>query len=329
MERTVELRPGAGGPVPDDALGLVVADRRSVAEGVVELVLRRPDGETLPAWEAGAHVDVELPSGELRQYSLCGDRGDTSCWRIGVLREADGRGGSRWIHDELQVGDVLRASVPRNNFPLVDAPEYLFVAGGIGVTPLLPMVAAVAASGAPWSMVYAGRRQATMAFCDELSPFGEQVRVWCDDRDGQLDLRATLAAVGPDAAVYCCGPEPLLSAIEDACAAAGRRAPHVERFRPREGALDGVNVGFEVELAASGTTLTVAPDQSIAEALDEAGIDVPTSCREGTCGTCETAVLEGVPDHRDSFLSEEEQADNASMMICCSRSAGPRLVLDL
>lgn len=311
------------------SLGLVVADRRTVARGVAEIMLRHRDGEGLPAWEPGAHVDVELPSGELRQYSLCGDRADATCWRIGVLRESDGRGGSRWLHDELAVGDELRVSAPRNAFALVDADEYLFVAGGIGITPLLPMVAAVEARGARWSIVYAGRERGTMAFVDELEPFGDRVRVWCDDRDGLLDLPATLAAAGPDAEVYCCGPEPLLDAVELACAAAGRRRPHVERFRPREGALDGERASFEVELATTGITLTVAADQSIADALDAAGVDVPTSCREGTCGTCETAVLDGVPDHRDSFLSEDERADNATMMICCSRAAGPRLVLDL
>jgi ferredoxin-NADP reductase len=329
MERTVERRRTQEGAVTGTSLDLVVADRRSVARGVVELVLRHPDGDPLPPWAPGAHVDVTLPSGERRQYSLCGDRADASCWRVGVLREPEGRGGSRWIHDELQVGDALPVSVPRNNFALVDADEYLFVAGGIGITPLLPMVTAVAASGAAWSMVYAGRERATMAFVPELAPFDERVRVWCDDRDGTLDLPATLAAVGPDVEVYCCGPESLLNALEQACAAAGRRRPHVERFRPREGARDGVNVAFAVDLAASGVTIQVAADQSIAEALDEAGVDVPTSCREGTCGTCETAVLDGIPDHRDSYLSEDEQADNATMMICCSRSAGPRLVLDL
>lgn len=329
MERTLERRAGLEVPVPDGALGLVVAERRSVAEGVVELVLRHPDGDALPAWDAGAHVDVALPDGALRQYSLCGDREDSSCWRVGVLRESDGRGGSRWLHDELAVGDALRVSVPRNHFPLVDADEYLFVAGGIGITPLLPMIAAVAARGAAWRMVYAGRRPATMAFVPELARFDDRVRVWCDDRDGLLDLGVTLAAAGPDAEVYCCGPEPLLNAIEDACAAAGRRAPHVERFRPREGALDGACTAFEVELAETGITVQVAAEQSIAEALDEAGVDVPTSCREGTCGTCETAVIDGIPDHRDSYLSEDEQADNATMMICCSRAAGPRLVLDL
>ena len=322
---------GAGGVGGADGLReLRVESVRAAAEGVAEIVLRAPDGGSLPAWEPGAHVDLALPNGLVRQYSLCGDPRDAGRWRIAVLRERDSRGGSAWLHDELRAGATLPVSAPRNHFPLVDAEEYLFVAGGIGITPLLPMAAEVARRGLPWRLAYGGRTAATMAFAEELcAAHGDAVALTCDDRDGPLDLDALLGTPRDGVAVYCCGPEGLLAAVEARCAAWPAGALHVERFSPREGALDGARSGFEVELAASGITLSVSPDETIAEALEAAGIDVPTSCREGTCGTCETFVLDGEIDHRDSFLTEQERADGELMMVCCSRAAGPRLVLDL
>lgn len=307
---------------------LLVTEVLAAADGVVAIELRDPDGAPLPPWEPGAHVDLALPNGLTRQYSLCGDPADRAHWRIGVLRERDGRGGSAWLHDELRPGMRLHVSEPRNHFPLVEAGEYLFVAGGIGVTPLLPMIAAVARRGAPWRLAYGGRTAASMAFCDELRAHGDSVSLCHDDRDGPLDLDALLGQPRVGVAVYCCGPEGLLAAVEERCAAWPAGALHVERFHARPGALEGARGAFEVELAASGMTVAVAADETIVEALEAAGIEVATSCQEGTCGTCETTVLEGEVDHRDSFLTDEEREDGA-ILICCSRAAGPRLVLDL
>lgn len=309
-------------------LELQVAEIVAAADGVVALELRDPDGGPLPAWEPGAHVDLVLPNGLTRQYSLCGDPGERTHWRLGVLRERDGRGGSAWLHDELRPGMRLQASAPRNHFPLVEADEYLFIAGGIGVTPLLPMVAAVARRDVPWRLAYGGRTAASMAFADELRAHGDAVSVSCDDQHGPLDLATLLGEPRAGVAVYCCGPESLLAAVEERCAAWPAGALHVERFHARPGALEGERGAFEVELAASGMTVAVGADETIVEALEAAGVDVATSCQEGTCGTCETTVLEGAVDHRDSYLTDEERADGA-MLICCSRSLSPRLVLDL
>lgn len=297
---------------------VVVCRKETVADGVVALTLRRPDGEPLPEWAPGAHVDLVLRPDLMRQYSLCGDVADRSTWRVAVLREPAGRGGSAYVHDELSAGDRVCVSLPRNNFTLVDAARYLFVAGGVGITPLLAMIASVDRRGADWRLLYGGRTRASMAFRDELSVYGDRVLVLPQDETGLLDL----SEVDDGATVYCCGPEPLLAALE-------RRCPpgvlHVERFAPRQ--VSGAP--FEVELARSGRTLTVPADRSVLAAVEEAGVAVLSSCREGTCGTCETDVLDGTPDHRDSLLTEQERAAGETMMICVSRSRGGRLVLDL
>ncbi|NKQ53629.1 oxidoreductase [Amycolatopsis sp. K13G38] len=291
-----------------------------LAEGVVCLELRDPDGGPVPSWEPGAHVDLVLRPDLVRQYSLCGDPADRSVLRVAVLREDGGRGGSRFVHDELADGDLMEIRGPRNNFALVDAPQYLFIAGGIGITPIVPMVAAADAAGAQWRLVYGGRTRASMAFRDELcAKYGDRVSIHPQDETGLLDLGSL---VDEQAEVYCCGPEPLLAAVEARCPGV-----HVERFAPKE--ITGESSGFEVELAQTGRTLTVPEDRSILDVLDEAGVPVMFSCEEGTCGTCETPVLDGVVEHRDSLLTAEEQAANDTMMICVSRCRGPRLVLDL
>jgi ferredoxin-NADP reductase len=224
----------------------------------------------------------------------------------------------------------VRVRGPRNHFTLVDAPRYLFLAGGIGITPILPMVAAAEAAGADWRLVYGGRTRASMAFRDRLEErHPGRVDVRPQDETGLLDLASLLDEPAEGTAVYCCGPEPLLAAVEERCAAWPAGALHLERFAPKAGADDGPREAFEVELAQSGTTLTVPADRSILEVVEEAGVGILSSCREGTCGTCETGVLEGVPDHRDSVLTSEEQAENDAMMICVSRSCSARLVLDL
>ncbi|GLY34236.1 ferredoxin [Amycolatopsis sp. NBRC 101858] len=308
-------------------LDLVVADKEKLADGVVRLTLRAPDGRPLPSWEPGAHVDLRLPGGVVRQYSLCGAPGDTTAYQVAVLREPGGRGGSAYVHDELGAGQQVQVDGPRNHFALVDAKRYLFVAGGIGITPILPMIDAVAETGREWQLLYGGRTRSSMAFTADLRRHGDRVAIRPQDEHGLLDLPALLAEPRPDTAVYCCGPEPLLTAAERQCAGWPEGALRVERFTPV--ADDGPRTAFEVELAGSGRVLTVPAGRSILEVVEESGVPVLSSCQEGTCGTCETGVLDGIPDHRDSVLTAEERRAGEVMMICVSRSCSPRLVLDL
>ena len=304
---------------------LVIGRREFAADGVLALTLRHPLGEPLPDWEPGAHVDVVLGPGLERQYSLCGDPSDRTGWRIAVLREADGRGGSAHVHEQLGQGHKVRVRGPRNHFALKPAPRYRFIAGGIGITPILPMLAAAEAAGAEWSLLYGGRTRRSMAFTEELSRYGDRVTVAPQDESGLLDLASVLDGVPEGTLVYCCGPGPLLDAVQARCPAG---LLHLERFTPKEQET-GENTGFEVELARSGTTVTVPADVSVLDAVRAAGVEVLYSCTEGTCGTCETDVLDGTPDHRDSVLTDEEQEAGETMMICVSRCRGRRLVLDL
>ncbi|MDX6301698.1 MAG: hypothetical protein QOF53_2912 [Nocardioidaceae bacterium] len=307
----------------------VVERKELVAEGVVALTLRPIGDGPFPGWEPGAHVDLELDGAPARQYSLCGNPSDRSLVRLGILRDADGRGSSLFVHDRLQTGDRVTLRGPRNNFPLVPSPRYLFIAGGIGITPILPMIRAADTAGADWQLVYGGRQRSSMAFLDELAVYGDRVSVRPQDETGFLDLDTLLADPQPDTKVYCCGPEPLLNAVEERCRPWPARSLHVERFVAKPLGEPVLATAFEVELATSGLTLTVPPGRSILEVVEESGIEVLSSCAEGTCGTCETPVLAGVPDHRDSVLDEEARAAQDCMMICVSRSCTPRLVLDL
>jgi ferredoxin-NADP reductase len=307
----------------------VVVERRDEADGVVGVDLALSCGSPLPRWTPGAHIDVEVPGGPTRQYSLCGDPADTARWRIAVLREAEGRGGSRWLADELTVGTTLRVRGPRNNFPLHPAARYVFVAGGIGITPLLPMIRAAQAADADWVLHYGGRARGSMAFLGELSAYGQRVRVCPEDETGLLDLEAALGTPTADTLVYCCGPAGLLEAVEGRCRDWRPGALHVERFTAAPVVSDAEDTEFEVVCERSGLTVPVPPELTVLEAVENAGIDVLSSCTEGICGTCETTVLEGEPDHRDSLLSEEEKASGETMLICVSRCRGARLVLDL
>ncbi|MEU3932598.1 PDR/VanB family oxidoreductase [Streptomyces sp. NPDC029044] len=304
---------------------LIVQRREFAAEGVLALTLRHPLGEPLPAWEPGAHVDVLLGPGLERQYSLCGDPADRSAWRIAVLRESAGRGGSAHVHEQLGEDAKVRVRGPRNNFRLEPAPSYRFVAGGIGITPILPMLAAAEAAGAEWTLLYGGRTRGSMAFGEELDRYGDRVTFAPEDETGLLDLPSVLDDVPDGTLVYCCGPGPLLDAVEARCPSGVLR---VERFQPKQQETGG-DTAFEVELARSGRTLTVAPDVSVLDTVRAAGVEVLYSCTEGTCGTCETDVLDGEPDHRDSVLTDDERAAGETMLICVSRCRGGRLVLDL
>ncbi|WP_328875042.1 PDR/VanB family oxidoreductase [Streptomyces sp. NBC_00287] len=304
---------------------LVVQQRDFVAHDVLELTLRHPLGEQLPAWEPGAHVDLLLGPGLERQYSLCGDPGDRSAWRIAVLREPDGRGGSAFVHEQLGQGDKVQVRGPRNHFALQPAARYRFIAGGIGITPILPMLAAAEAAGAEWTLLYGGRTRASMAFTEELRGYGDRVTLAPQDETGLLDLAPVLDDLPDGTLVYCCGPGPLLDAVE-ALSPAGFL--HIERFQPKEQPA-GTDAEFELVLAQSGRTLTVPPGVSVLDTVRAAGVEVLYSCTEGTCGTCETDVVEGVPDHRDSVLTDAEREAGETMLICVSRCRGKRLVLDL
>ena len=297
------------------------------ADDVAVLTLVR-DGGHLPPWTPGAHVDVILGDDVVRQYSLCGRPADRDGYRIAVLRTADSRGGSVAVH-ALRPGDRVRIRGPRNHFPLAAAPRYVFVAGGIGITPILPMLEAAEAAGADWVLHYGGRSLRSMAFRDTLAGYGDRVHLVPRDEAGLLDLAAILGTPAPDTLVYCCGPEPLLAAVEAKCAGWPSSALHLERFAARPMGAPVRAEAFDVELARSGMTLTVPPERSILDVVEAAGVGVLSSCAEGTCGTCETTVLEGRPDHRDSVLTAAEQGANSCMLICVSRSCTDRLVLDL
>ncbi|MGY1433787.1 PDR/VanB family oxidoreductase [Streptomyces reniochalinae] len=300
------------------------------ADGVLSLELVHPDGKPLPAWAPGAHLDVSS-GGHTRQYSLCGDPRDTDRYRIGVLDEPGSRGGSRHIHTALRPGHTVTVHGPRNHFALEAAERYVFLAGGIGITPILAMAREAERGGVPYTLVHGGRTRTSMAFGAELEALrGGTVRCVPQDEQGHIDLRAALGQLSEGTLVYCCGPEGLLAAVAEACPAAQLR---LERFAApaggRAGARDGDEETFEVECRASGVTLDVTPGTSILDAAEAAGLPVASSCRDGICGTCETRVLDGTPDHRDFLLSEAEQAANTTMMICVSRCASDRLVLDM
>lgn len=300
-----------------------------LADGVVQVELRDPDGAELGAWEPGAHLALHLPNGLTRQYSLCGDSADRHTWTVAVLREPVSRGGSSWVHERLTAGSVIDVDPPRNNFALTDAEDYLFIAGGIGITPLLAMIRSVAAEGKPWRMVYCGRSRRSMAFLPELNSVSDdRITVHADDEQGgPPDVATLLADVSPGTAVYCCGPEPLIATVE--AAAPNPTQVHVERFKPAAPVQSTTDSAFDVVCAGSGTRVRVEPDVSVLDALAFAGMDVPFSCREGICGSCETKVLDGEPDHRDFVLTDAEKQANATMLVCVSRCCSAELVLDL
>ncbi|WP_262063019.1 PDR/VanB family oxidoreductase [Streptomyces sp. STR69] len=306
------LDPPTSGRPRSRALRLRVAARETVADGVVQL---RLEGRDLPGWEPGAHIDLVLPSGLVRQYSLCGDPADTSSYTVATRLVEDGRGGSREVHEQVRVGAELEVRGPRNRFPLVEAPAYVFVAGGIGITPILSMLRALP-EGVDWRLLYAGRTRESMPFLTEIEELGaDRVTVVA----GLPDLDGELADVAEGAVVYCCGPEGLMAAVAE-------RFPDVrlERFAPRA---SSKGEAFELELRRSGRTLTVPADSTVLAAVRAELPNTLYSCEQGFCGTCQQRVLEGEVEHRDELLTDTERAD--SMLICVSRARSARLVLDL
>lgn len=314
-------------------LNLQILERKEASDGVVALTLGHPDGGQLPHWKAGAHIDVHIPNGELepfiRQYSLSSDSEERTTYRIGVLKEVSGRGGSAAVHETLMPGSRVTVSWPRNNFRLAPSPRYLFIAGGIGVTPILAMIQEAERAGADWQLVYGGRTRSSMAFVDELAVYGDRIAVLPQDEYGHLDLPGLLAEVRQDTLIYACGPEPLLRAAEEHAVHWPKDSLRLERFAPKAIERTLPDTAFEVEFADSGTVVAVGADETILEAAQKSGLPVISSCKTGTCGTCETRILSGNVDHRDSILTASEQEANESLMICVSRAAAgcPRLVL--
>ncbi|MEU1549865.1 PDR/VanB family oxidoreductase [Nocardia sp. NPDC005745] len=319
---------------------MVVDSTELVADEVLAIDLVSPTGQSLPAWFPGAHVDVHLPSGLIRSYSLCGDVTNRSGYRVAVLHVHDGRGGSAEVHHLYGGGSrpaehhrYLRISLPRNNFELVDAEQYLFIAGGIGITPLLPMLEQVSAQGRRWRLVYGGRSMDSMAFRAVIERLqGGQVEFVPQDTRGLIDVAALFDTTPESAQIYVCGPPGLLDATEGAARRTGASARlHLERFAASADSSRPTtpNTEFEVELRRSGTTIHVGAEETILQKVLEIHPGHPWSCEEGICGSCESTVLEGEVDHRDEILTEEEMAADDTMFICVSRCRGNRLVLDL
>jgi ferredoxin-NADP reductase len=300
---------------------LEVRRREQSADGVVTLTLADPSGADLPEWAPGAHIDLVMTPSLTRQYSLCGSTASRSEWQVGILLDPNSRGGSQFVHDKLHEGTTVRVRGPRNHFTLVNAPRYQFVAGGIGITPMLPMIEAAEATGADWQLIYGGSSRSSMAYLDALERHGDAFRT---------KLAAVLAAPQDNTLVYCCGPEGLLDAVEQGCEVWPGGSLHLERFSAKtiESPADALD-SFEVECQRSGVTLTVPSDKTIYDVAEEAGLDVLGSCMEGVCGTCECEIIAGIGDHRDSVLNDSEKAENKTIMICVSRSRSERLVLDL
>jgi len=301
-----------------------------VADDLLVLTLRHPDGLPLPEWAPGAHIDMDLTPEITRQYSLCGSPADRFAYRVGVLNSPDSRGGSRFIHENTARGSTIHVRGPRNHFPLVLSPHYVFIAGGVGITPILPMIAEADEAGSDWTLVYGGRTESSMGFTGELEAYGDRITLLPGDDISAMAaaLDERLGTVRPDTLVYACGPEGLLTAVEARCATWPAGALHLERFSPK--VIDGaVDTEFEVELVRTGITITVPADRSIFDTAQDHGVSVLGSCHEGICGTCETVVLSGEVDHRDSILNDEERASNETMMICVSRWKAGHLSIDL
>ena len=312
-----------------------VARKAVEATDICSFELVAADGTPLPGFSAGSHIDVHLPGGVTRQYSLCNDSQETHRYMLGVLRDPASRGGSQAMHDTVQEGDLLDISAPKNHFSLAaHASRSLLLAGGIGITPILCMAERLAATGAPFDMHYCSRTRERTAFYERIqaAPFVGQVQIHLDDgpAEQKLALPALLATPRVGVHLYVCGPKGFMDAVLQTARASGwpEAQLHYEFFSA-EVQKSADDASFDVKLASSGRVVRVAADQTVAKALALAGVDVPMSCEQGVCGTCLTRVLEGVPDHKDMYLTPEEQAANDQFTPCCSRSKSALLVLDL
>ncbi|MCC6827336.1 MAG: oxidoreductase [Novosphingobium sp.] len=315
----------------DTLLQLVVSDIRAEARDIVSIELRAVTGGTLPPFTAGAHLELLLPNGLVRQYSLCNDPAESDRYVIGVGRSRPSRGGSEFLHGAIRRGDVLRSRPPRNHFPMVeDAPAHFFVAGGIGITPVLAMIRTCLANGTPWHLLYIARSRSRAAFLEDLADHAASVTLHFDDEAGGLcDVSALVGAAPADAPVYCCGPAPLMAAVEAAVADRPPELVRFEYFAPRAQEDLAPAGGFTLRLSKRGISIPVAAEQTILEALEAHGIEISWACREGVCGSCELGIVSGVADHRDSFLSRQERESNKTIVTCCSRALTPELEIDL
>jgi tetrachlorobenzoquinone reductase len=300
------------------------------APNIISYELRPLEAGELPPFTAGSHIDLTLPNGLIRSYSLVNPQSERHRYVIAVQKDRASRGGSKWVHENFRPGDILAINGPRNNFALNEAAEKsIFIAGGIGITPIMSMTERMSTLKRDWELIYCARTRVDAAFEENLQKFGSRVRFNFDAEPGgkMLDIAAVVRAAPQNAHLYCCGPLPMLSAFEAATAELPRERVHVEYFTAKEP--PAVAGGFKVVLAKTGREFTIAPGKTILDTLLDAGLDIPYSCMEGVCGTCETKVLEGTPDHRDLILTEEEHAAGKIMMICCSGSKSEKLVLDL
>jgi vanillate O-demethylase ferredoxin subunit len=305
----------------------LVAIRRE-AQAIHSFEFRADGNAPLPPFTPGAHIDVHLPGGLVRQYSLCNPARERHRYVIAVKRDPASRGGSAALHDLVRVDDCLTVSAPRNHFELhEEAPVSVLIAGGIGVTPIACMAQRLAELGRPFELHYSVRRREEAAFLDLLTPLGLRLHVDAEHGGAPLPLAGIVARADAQAHLYGCGPAPMLDAFEAACAGRPASQVHLERFAPAQA--PATAGGFTVQLARSGRSIWVPPESTILDALRAGGVAVPTSCEQGVCGSCETRVIAGTPDHRDSLLSDEEKASNTMMMVCCSGCKGERLVLDL
>ncbi|QCY09403.1 PDR/VanB family oxidoreductase [Pseudomonas sp. MPC6] len=317
--------------MPVDHLTLRVVDIAAEAKGAVVVDLRAPSGGELPGFTPGAHIELHLAEGGIRQYSLCNDSRERDRYRVGVGLSPISRGGSRYVHQSLRVGDLIKVTPPHNNFPLAqDAARHVFFAGGIGITPILSMINWCEAKQRPWHLYYLVRNRQRAAFLEELAEYGDRVTLHVDNEAGGLfNVVSALAQQPLTSHFYTCGPTPLMLAVEAAAESFPSEQVHFEWFTPKEPTAPIRAQTFTVKLAKSGKIFDVPPDKSILEVLEAQGINVENSCREGTYASCETRVLAGIPDHRDSVLSETERKKNCSMMVCVSRAISESLELDL
>ena len=326
---TVAANRGEVTPAADALIEVRLTAIRYAARDTNLFEFRRPDGKPLPPYEPGAHVDMHLPNGLLRNYSLIIARPEPSTYTFGIKRDPASRGGSRYIHDELRVGKTLKISAPRNNFRLHEAAEEtVLIAGGIGITPIWCMVQRLEELGRKWRLIYSCRSRADMAFLAALETLAPVHLHFDDEHEGRfVDIAGLVGQLPKTAHVYCCGPGAMMNAFEVATRDWPRDHVHVEYFTPRP--VETKKGGFTVELARSGEEYFIPEGKTILEVLLDAGVDVDYSCELGICGACEQRVISGIPEHRDSILSEEEQAENQRVMICCAGSKSDRLVLDL
>jgi len=314
------------------SLTVLVADVRAEAKDVVTLELRAIGGGELPIFTPGAHLDVHLPNGLVRNYSLSNDCRERNRYVIGVGRAAESRGGSSYVHSSIRAGEKLKISAPRNNFPLdEDSTSFLFIAGGIGITPIIAMVRWCIANQKPWRLIYAARSRQRTAFYEELCELsGDRIQFHFDDERGQvLDVGQAISGWSDGETIYCCGPTPLMEAVKTLTEHLPAGTVQFEWFTVPESDEPQESSSFTVKLERSGVEFEVPEHKSILEVLEEHGFEIPFSCREGLCGTCVTNVCSGEPDHRDYVLSDEEREAGKMMTICCSRSKSALLTLDL